>query len=201
MRPEALQELRPGSCQAWAPGSSPAPALASTPLTATTSWSFHLDLEAVITWAQSVAKTKAHMCCGLGSLSVHVVTRAHGHRQASFRPHPRASPAQEKAGPDFSLGLLPHCRGRGMQTERAGATCCFMGHHVPSGGGGQVPESLSPGTPRPLGWGRSGARVTVPCRPHSNTRSPIRLNGPPSGLCPPHRAQRPSQYGTSREGR
>lgn len=138
------------------------------PLTATKSWSFYLDLEAMITSAQSVAKAKA---AGPGFPSVHAVTRAYGRRLASFRLHPRAS--------------LPR---RGQ--DQISVWVCV---HTPGAGGcgleEQAPLAVSWDTTSPWGWGGQATRVTVPCRPHSNTQSPLRLNSPLSGLCPPHRGQ------------
>lgn len=132
------------------------------------SWSFYLDLEAMITSAQSVAKAKA---AGPGSPSVHAVTHAHGRRLASFRLHPRAS-------------LLRRRR------DQISVRVCV---HTPGAGGcgleEQAPPAVSWDTMSPRGWGGQVTRVTVPYRPHSNTQSPLQLNSPPSGLCPPHRGQ------------
>lgn len=141
----------------------------------------------MITSAQSVAKAKA---AGPGSPSVHAVTRAHGRRLASFRLHPRASLLRRRRD-QISVQVCVHTPGAwGCGLEEQAPPAVSWDTMSPRGWGGQATRVTVPwDTTSPLGGSGQATRVTVPYRPHSNTQSPLRLNSPPSGLCPPHRGQ------------
>ena len=181
-----------GSRQQQAP-----PALASTPLTAKKSWSFYLDLEAMITSDRAWPRLTLPGWAPRPSTRSPVPTAADW-LPSDCTPEP---PLPRRRRDQTSVRVCFHTAGAGgCRLDEQVPPAASWDTTSPRGWRSQVPESMSPGTPRPL-WGAvvrppeslSPADLTAPW-------SPLRLNSPPRGSALFTGARGPPWPGMSREG-